>query len=36
VRGYIAGHGEYVDLVPNDLRAKFELTDDPAAGSRGG
>jgi uncharacterized protein len=36
VRGYIAGHGEYVDLVPDDLRAKFELTDDPAAGSRGG
>jgi predicted GNAT family acetyltransferase len=23
VRGYIAGHGEYVDLVPNDLRAKL-------------
>jgi predicted GNAT family acetyltransferase len=35
VRGYIAGHTEYVDLVPNDLRAKFELTADPAAGSGG-
>ena len=25
VRSYIAGHPEYVDLVPEDMRAKFEL-----------
>ena len=25
VRGYIAGHPEYLDLVPEDMRAKFEL-----------
>jgi uncharacterized protein len=25
VRGYIAGHSEYLDLVPEDLRAKFDL-----------
>jgi predicted GNAT family acetyltransferase len=25
VRGYIAGHTEYLDLVPEDMRAKFEL-----------
>ena len=25
VRGYIAGHTEYLDLVPVDMRAKFEL-----------
>ena len=25
VRAYIAGHTEYVDLVPKDMRAKFEL-----------
>jgi len=26
VRGYIAGHtAEYLDLVPDDMRAKFEL-----------
>jgi predicted GNAT family acetyltransferase len=28
VRGYIARHREYVDLVPADLRADFELADD--------
>jgi uncharacterized protein len=28
VRGYIAGHTEYVDLVPEDMRAKFELPAD--------
>jgi predicted GNAT family acetyltransferase len=26
VRGYIAGHSEYLDLVPEDTRARFELT----------
>jgi uncharacterized protein len=25
VRGYIAGHTEYLDLVPEDMRAMFEL-----------
>jgi uncharacterized protein len=25
VRSYIAGHTEYVDLVPEDMRAKFDL-----------
>jgi predicted GNAT family acetyltransferase len=25
VRSYIAGHTEYLDLVPEDMRAKFEL-----------
>ena len=25
VRGYIANHTEYVDLVPEDMRAKFDL-----------
>jgi predicted GNAT family acetyltransferase len=25
VRSYIAGHPEYLDLVPEDMRAKFEL-----------
>jgi len=25
VRGYIAGHREYVDLVPENLRATFDL-----------
>jgi len=28
VRGYIARHTEYLDLVPSDLRAKFALTED--------
>lgn len=28
VRGYIAGHSEYLDLVPEDMRARFELTAD--------
>ena len=28
VRGYIARHREYVDLVPADLRAQFGLTAD--------
>jgi predicted GNAT family acetyltransferase len=28
VRGYIAGHSEFVDLVPNDMRASFDLTPD--------
>ena|ERR1700750_622976 len=28
VRGYIAHHREYVDLVPADLRAQFDLGDD--------
>ena len=27
VRGYIASHTEYLDLVPKDMRAKFELPD---------
>ena len=27
VRSYIAGHGEYLDLVPSDRRARFQLTD---------
>jgi predicted GNAT family acetyltransferase len=26
VRGYIAGHGEYLDLVPSGMRAEFQLT----------
>jgi uncharacterized protein len=25
VRGYITGHTEYLDLVPEDLRAEFDL-----------
>lgn len=25
VRSYIAGHTEFLDLVPEDMRAKFEL-----------
>jgi predicted GNAT family acetyltransferase len=25
VRAYIAGHTEYLDLVPDDMRAKFDL-----------
>jgi predicted GNAT family acetyltransferase len=25
VRGYIADHTEYLDLVPEDMRAKFDL-----------
>ena len=25
VRAYIAGHTEYLDLVPEDMRAKFDL-----------
>jgi predicted GNAT family acetyltransferase len=25
VRAYIAGHTQYLDLVPEDMRAKFEL-----------
>ena len=29
VRGYIAGHGEFLDLVPEGVRAKFDL---PAQG----
>ena len=28
VRGYIAGHSEYLDLVPDQMRAKFQLTAD--------
>jgi hypothetical protein len=28
VRGYIARHREYVDLVPADLRAQFDLAGD--------
>jgi uncharacterized protein len=28
VRSYIAGHTEYLDLVPEDMRAKFELPAD--------
>ena len=28
VRGYIAGHPEYLDLVPGDMRAKFALSED--------
>jgi uncharacterized protein len=28
VRGYIAGHREYVDLVPAEMRARFDLTAD--------
>ena len=26
VRSYIAGHSEYLDLVPSDMRAEFQLT----------
>jgi predicted GNAT family acetyltransferase len=29
VQGYIAGHGEYLDLVPGDVRAQFQLAADP-------
>jgi predicted GNAT family acetyltransferase len=25
VRGYIAAHSEYLDLVPDDMRTKFDL-----------
>jgi len=25
VRSYIAGHTEYLDVVPEDMRAKFDL-----------
>ena len=28
VRAYIAGHPEYLDLVPPDMRAKFDLPAD--------
>ena len=28
VRGYIAGHREYLGLVPEDMRAKFDLPAD--------
>ena len=28
VRSYIAGHTEYLDLVPEEMRAKFELPAD--------
>ena len=28
VRSYIAGHTEYLDLVPEDMRPKFELPTD--------
>ena len=28
VRSYIAGHSEYLDLVPSDMRAEFQLTGD--------
>ena len=28
VRGYIARHPEYLDLVPKDMRAKFDLPAD--------
>ena len=28
VRAYIAGHTEYLDLVPEDMRAKFDLPAD--------
>jgi len=28
VRGYIARHGEYLGLVPSDMRAHFQLTGD--------
>ena len=28
VRSYIAGHTEYVDLVPEEMRAQFELPAD--------
>jgi uncharacterized protein len=28
VRSYIAGHTEYLDLVPQDMRATFELPGD--------
>ena len=27
VRGYIARHGEYLDLVPSERRVEFQLTD---------
>ena len=27
VQSYIAGHSEYLDLVPDGMRAKFQLTD---------
>jgi predicted GNAT family acetyltransferase len=26
VRGYIAGHSEFLDLVPEDMRPRFRLT----------
>ena len=28
VRSYIAGHTEYLDLVPDDMRTRFELAAD--------
>ena len=28
IRGYIANHPEYLDLVPQDMRAKFDLSAD--------
>jgi len=28
VRSYIAGHSDYLDLVPSDMRAEFQLTGD--------
>jgi uncharacterized protein len=28
VRSYIAGHGEYLDLVPTDMRGQFQLAAD--------
>ena len=28
VRSYIARHSEYLDLVPSEMRAKFQLTGD--------
>jgi hypothetical protein len=28
VRSYIAGHDEYLDLVPSEMRARFQLTAD--------
>ena len=28
VRSYIGGHSEYLDLVPSDMRAEFQLTGD--------
>ena len=36
VRGFLASHPEYVDLVPAHLRAAFALPDPAPAGSDGG